>query len=97
MPYKTTQLAGRIDFGETGIRVMGILWLVGMLAFITSGLGLIFLQPWWQPLTLYTTIYSSLLSILGWPDSRYGLIINILILGYLFFGDRLGWLPVIDD
>ena len=97
MPYKTTQLAGRIDFGDTGIRVMGILWLVGMLAFIASGLGLIFLQPWWQALTLYTTIYSSVLSILGWPDSRYGLIINIIILGYLVFGDRLGWLPVIDD
>ena len=97
MPYKTTQLAGRIDAGQTGIRLIGILWLIGALAFIASGLGLIFLQPWWLTLTLYTTIYSLALSVLGWPDSRYGLIINIIILGYLFFGDRLGWLPVISD
>ena len=97
MPYKTTQLAGRIDAGQTGIRLIGILWLIGALAFIASGLGLIFLQPWWLTLTLYTTIYSLALSILGWPDSRYGLIINIIILGYLFLGDRFGWLPVITD
>lgn len=97
MPYKTTLLAGRFDAGETGIRVMGILWLIGALAFIAAGLGLIFLQPWWQSITLYATIYSLVLSILGLPDSRYGLIINIIILGYLFFGDRLGWLPVITD
>ena len=97
MPYSTKQLMGRFDAGETGIRVIGVLWLIGALAFIASGLGLIFLQPWWQTLTLYTTIYSLALSILGLPFSRYGLIINIIILGYLFLGDRLGWLPVITD
>ena len=48
-------------------------------------------------MTLFAAIYSLVLSVLGWPDSRYGLIINIIILGYLVFGDRLGWLPVIDD
>ena len=88
---------GRIDAGETGVRVIGVLWLIGALAFIASGLGLIFLQPWWQTLTIYTTIYSLALSILGLPFSRYGLIINIIILGYLFFGDSLGWLPVIGE
>ena len=97
MPYSTKQLMGRIDAGETGIRVIGVLWLVGALAFIASGLGLIFLQPWWQTLTLYTVIYSLALSIFSLPFSRYGLIINIIILGYLFFGDRLRWLPVIGD
>ena len=97
MPYSTKQLMGRVDAGETGIRVIGVLWLIGALAFIASGLVLIFLQPWWQTLTLYTTIYSLALSILSLPFSRYGLIINIIILGYLFFGDRFEWLPVIGD
>jgi hypothetical protein len=97
MPYKTTQLAGRFDAGDTGIRVIGILWLIATLAFIAAGFGLIFLQPWWQTLTLYTTIYSLVLSILGWPDSRFGLVINVLILAYLFVGGTLGWLPEIGD
>ena len=97
MPYSTKQLMGRIDAGETGIRVIGILWLVGALAFMVSGMGLILLQPWWISFTLYTAIYSLALSILGLPFSRYGLIINVIILGYLIIGDRLAWLPVTGE
>jgi hypothetical protein len=97
MPYKTTLLSGNLDIGDVGIRLMGILWLVGAFAFAAAGIGLILLQPWWQPLALYASIYSLVLSILGWPDSRFGVLINILILAYLFFGGNLGWLPQIGE
>jgi hypothetical protein len=97
MPYKTTLLSGALDVGDVGIRLMGILWLIAALAFAAAGFGLIFVQSWWQPLTLYASIYSLVLSVLGWPDSRFGVLINILILAYLLFGDRLDWLPQVGE
>jgi hypothetical protein len=97
MPYTTTLFSGKVDVGDVGIRIMGILWLLTALAFSAAGLALIFSQPWWQPLTLYTAIFSLILTLTGWPDARFGVLINLLILAYLFIGGSLGWLPVISD
>ena len=36
--YKTTLLGGRLNVGDTGIRVIGFLWLVGAIAFMAAGL-----------------------------------------------------------
>ena len=33
LPYKTVVLSGRVDVGDAGIRVMGVLWLLAALAF----------------------------------------------------------------
>jgi hypothetical protein len=96
MPYQTTLLSGKFDLSDVGIRLVGILWLLAALAFFASGLALFFTQPWWQPLTLYTAIFSLTLSVLGWPDARYGLLINLLILAYLLIGERLDWLPAVS-
>lgn len=92
-PYKTTILGGRIDLGDYGIRVMGLLWLAGAIGFLLAGVGLMLGQPWWQSLTLYVSLASFVISVLGWPDSRIGLIINVVIILYLIFGGDLGWLP----
>lgn len=93
MPYKTTLLSGFLDVGEVGIRIVGILWLLAGLAFAIVGVGIITLQPWWFPLIIYITIFSLIMCILGWPDARFGVLVNIIILALLFFGNNLGWLP----
>ena len=93
MPYKTTLLSGILDVGDVGIRIVGILWLLTGLAFTMVGVGIITLQPWWIPLTLYITIFSLIMCILGWPDARFGVLVNIIILAFLYFGNYLGWLP----
>ncbi|MCJ7535665.1 MAG: hypothetical protein WA997_10245 [Anaerolineales bacterium] len=93
MPYKTTLLAGALDIGDRGIRVVGILWLLTGLAFAVAGAGVLTSQPWWLPLTLSISIFSLLMCILGWPDSRFGVLVNIIILLFLFLGNNFGWLP----
>jgi hypothetical protein len=93
MPYDTTVLAGKVDLGDAGIRLFGVLWLVATIGFIAAGVGLFALAPWWQGLTLAVTLLSLVLCILGWPDTQFGLYINLVILAYLVLGGRLGWLP----
>jgi hypothetical protein len=93
MPYKTTLLSGFLDVGDVGIRIVGILWLLTGLAFAMVGVGIVALQPWWFPLILYITIFSLIMCILDWLDARFGVLVNIIILALLIFGNNFGWLP----
>ena len=88
--YGTSILAGKVDLGRTGIRRVGILWVVGAIGFVIAGVGLWLVTPWWFTLLIGVTLYSLVLCILGWPDSQYGFYINLVILGVLLFGERFG-------
>jgi hypothetical protein len=90
--YKTTLLSGRWDVGDLGIRLVGSLWLAGAAAFIATGAALLAGAAWWKTAAFYTSFGSLALSVLGWPDSRIGVAINVLLLGYLQFGGTLGML-----
>ncbi|MHB9131663.1 MAG: ABC transporter permease [Armatimonadota bacterium] len=94
MPYKTIQLGGRLNVGNTGIRLIGILWLLAALAFVASAVAVVMHVPWWRELTLVTTLFSLLLCVLGWPDSRIGLVVNIAILAFLAASGPLGWISL---
>ena len=89
--YKTTLLFGNLDVGDTGIRAVGLFWLLAAIGFVVAGVALFTLQPWWQVITLGVTLFSLLLCILGLPESKFGVLINLAILVYLFFGDGVGW------
>lgn len=91
--YKTTLLSGTLDVGDAGVRVIGLLWLLAAIGFVVAGVAVFTSQPWWQALTLWVTLFSLVISILGWPDSQFGVLINLVILAYLLFGGRMGWLP----
>jgi hypothetical protein len=93
MPYKTTILAGSVNVGDQGIRVVGILWLMAALAFAVSGIGALARLPWWQWVTLVAAVFSFFLCIIGWPDSRIGVFVNVVIVAFLLVGGRMGWLP----
>ena len=88
--YTTTTLAGKIDLGPTGKRIEGLLWIVGAIGFVIAGIGLWMVTPWWFTLLVAVTLYSLVLCILGWPDSQYGVYINLVILAVLLFGERVG-------
>ncbi len=88
MPYKTTLLAGTLDVGTAGIRVVGVLWLLAAIGFVVAGVGVFIQQPWWGTVTLGVTLFSLVLCILGWPEARFGVLVNLGILAYLFFGWR---------
>lgn len=38
LPYKTTVFSVRVDVGEAGARVMGVLWLLAALAFLVAAI-----------------------------------------------------------
>lgn len=92
MAYKTTVLSGNWDVGDAGIRVIGVIWLLTAIGFIIAAVGLFTSSPWWQTFTLWVVLISLVLCILGWPDSKAGVMVNLIILAYLFIGGRLGWL-----
>lgn len=91
-PYKTTILSGKLDIGHIGIRIVGLLWLLTALAFFAAGGLVIGRLEAWQPLTLSVTSFSLLLCVLGLPESRIGIPINIGILICILVGGGLGWL-----
>lgn len=92
MPYRTTLLGGRVDVGDAGIRLVGALWLVMSVAFGIAAIAVLTGVEWWSRLTLWAVILSLLMCVIGWPDSRFGLLVNLLILVVLLVGIRYGWL-----
>lgn len=93
-PYKTTLLAGNLDVGHAGVRVIGILWLLTLVGLIASGVGAIARTPWWQGTSFWFAVASLGLCILGLPGARIGIAANLLVLGYAL-GLSLGWLPAV--
>jgi hypothetical protein len=91
--YSTTVLAGKINLGDGGIRIVGVLWLLATIGYVVAGVGLLMLAPSWLGLTLWVTGFSLVLCILGWPEAQFGVYIDLIILAYLLFGGQLGWLP----
>jgi hypothetical protein len=65
MPYKTTILAGRLDVGANGIRLVGVLWL--LVGAMTIGAGMAWLVNWPDPivLTAAAILFSLALCIVG--------------------------------
>ena len=58
IPYKTTVLGGHLQLGDTGIRVMGVLWLFAAVAFVVAAGGAVFNVRWWTNAALIVTAVS---------------------------------------
>ena len=84
LPYKTTVLAGRVDLGDAGIRVTGILWLAAAVAFVIAGAGTALSYSWWPKAALLVTLASLALTIIEFPEAKIGLVVNLVILAVLF-------------
>lgn len=91
MPYKTTLLSGKADIGNAGIRIFGLFWLAIAVAFIIIGAGAILETTWWLNLLPGITMFSMLFSILSWPESKIGVLINVSIMTLLGISARLDW------
>lgn len=90
MPYRTTVLGGALDVGPTGARALGLAWLATAVAFTISGIGLLTGYPWWRPLGLVTAVVSLVVSALGWPESRIGILVNLAFLVLLALAPGFG-------
>ena len=58
LPYKTTVFSGRVDVGDAGIRVMGVLWLLAALAFLVAAIAVATETGWAVRFTLAAVIAS---------------------------------------
>lgn len=83
MAYKTTLLSGTINVGDVGIRIIGVLWLLAAVGFVTAGIGTALVVSWWGTLTAGVASFSLVLGVLEWPEARIGVIVNLVILAYL--------------
>lgn len=93
VPYKTTVLGGAIDLGDAGIRVVGVIWLVATIAFAASGMGLLVDATWWRDLAFTSIAMSVVLTIVEWPRTKAGLVMNVALLAVLLADTRFGLLP----
>ncbi len=90
--YTTTILAGRIDLGSAGVRMLGLVWLGLAIGFLIAAIGSLFGFSWWMRAASLLAIVSLVLSALGWPDAKIGVPVNAAILVALLVGSRLDWL-----
>jgi ABC-type microcin C transport system permease subunit YejB len=93
VPYRTTVAGGLVDIGPAGVRLVGLLWLFVAVALVSIAAGVLQHTTWWYREALVILMVSSVLCLLGWPDSRPGLVANFLILAVLIGGSFLGWFP----
>jgi hypothetical protein len=90
--YKTKIYNNRIDVGHTGIRILGIMWLLIAFAFFYSAITTFLELPVWELLTLVTTVISFILCILNLPDTKFGIAANVIIIIFLMINEQLNWL-----
>ena len=83
IPYSTTVLAGTADLGTVGLRIVSILWLLAAVAFIVAGAATFFGDAAWRTIAVTATVASLALTVLGWPQSRLGFALNLLLVAYL--------------
>jgi hypothetical protein len=95
--YSTTLLAGSIDVGDAGVRLLGLVWLATGAALLGVAALLWRRHALAMPAAVGLLAVSLVLCVLGLPGSVYGLIIDIVLLGLLAsVPERLVWLLVSD-
>lgn len=93
LSYSTALLSGKLEVGEAGANVFGVIWLLAAVGFVVAGVAVFALLPWWWALTFWVALLSLVVTILDWPDSWFGVVVNMMILAYLLVGRRMDWLP----
>ena len=93
VPYRTTILAGSVNIGDMGIRAVGVVWLLLALAFVVLGVALL-AGIWSYPVALRVVLASLAICVIGLPDARIGLVLNLLLLVLLVSMNRFGWLQL---
>ena len=91
VPYRTTLLGA--DIGRTGVRALGLAWLLVSVLFVVLGAGVLRHGAWHYEAILRLVGVSVVLCLLGLPESRPGLLANASIGALLLLGWFLGTYP----
>lgn len=79
LPYHTTLWSGRFDIGDSGIRIVGLLWLIVGMGFVAGAILLASRWRWAFALVACIALVSLLLGLAEWPFARVGVALNALI------------------
>ena len=72
-------------------RPIGILWIMGCLSFIGTGVLFLLNSDYWQMAGFVSIILSEIAIIIGWQNTRYGTIVNVLILTVIIISKYTDW------
>jgi hypothetical protein len=90
VPYRTDILGGSIRIGDTSAWLLGVASLLIGVAFVGLGVGLL-LGIWSHATALTVVLLSAGLCVLGWPESRIGMVIDVVIVAVVLTGGRFAW------
>jgi hypothetical protein len=66
--------------GGPAVQVLGVLWLVALIAFATAAFGLLTNRTWWRTAAATAAVVSLALCVAWWSDAKAGVVIDIGIL-----------------
>ncbi|HET7230942.1 MAG TPA: hypothetical protein VFJ16_13110 [Longimicrobium sp.] len=89
LPYRTTLLGGRLDVGDGGMMVVGLLWAVAAAGLVTAAAG--WLAGWnaWTAVLIPATLLSLVLTALDWSMAFRGTMVDVAILALVWIGPRM--------
>ncbi len=88
--YKTTLLGGRWDLGASGMALYGALWALAAVGFVVAAVALLAGWDWYRPLLLGAALFSLALTALDWKVAAAGVVVNAVILAWLWLGPHIG-------
>jgi hypothetical protein len=86
--YQTTLLAGAVDVGDAGVRLVGLAWLAVAVAFVVLAFGVWRGAPWVLSATALVAAVSLGLCVLALPEAIAGCAVNVAILAAVAAGLR---------
>jgi hypothetical protein len=90
-PTRTTIVGDRIDLGDGWIKLVGVLWLLGAVAFSTVGFATVMNAAWWPTAAVSLAAASLVLCLLQLPETKFGVVLNAALLSILLLGRNAGW------
>ncbi|MBA2543893.1 MAG: hypothetical protein H0V17_29885 [Deltaproteobacteria bacterium] len=91
-PTRTTIVGNRIDLGASRIRVVGLGWLLIAVAFGVAAVASLVGITGWPTFALVLTGVSLALCLLQLPETKIGVVLNVVLIAGLFYGQRAGWI-----
>lgn len=78
--YRTTVLAGALEIGDGGARLVGVVWLVLAIGFLAAGVATWRRARLAPALAALLAVGSAAVCALGLPDAVFGIVVNAAIL-----------------
>ena len=90
--YKTTIFPGSMNVGDGGIKFIGFVYLISALAFGFMGYDLLTNGVYFWEYIWTVTMVSTVLCITGWPDTKLGILTNVILIVFLAANEYFTWL-----